>query len=115
MTGHQLLLDGPTRADEIEAAARKFDHAHPEVFYTLVALAREEKAAGVSRGSIAALFEIVRRNKRIQTAGLEDYALNNSWRAYYARKIMAICGDLDGFFETRERRSEDAPARGDVA
>lgn len=115
MTGRQLLLSGPTRADEIETAARRFDHEHPEVFYTLVALAREEKAAGVERGSIAGLFEVVRREERIRTQGARDYALNNSWRAYYARKIMATCRDLDGFFETRERRSEDAPPRGDAA
>lgn len=115
MNAHQLLLAGPTRADEIERAARHFDHDHPEVFYTLVALAREEKAAGVERGSIAGLFEVVRREQRIRTRGEQDYALNNSWRAYYARKIMATCRDLDGFFETRERRSEDAPARGDAA
>lgn len=115
MSGHQLLLAGPTRADEIESAARRFDQEHPSVYYALVELAREERRAGVERGSIAALFEIVRRQHRMATAGRDDWLLNNSHRAYFARKIMANCRDLDGFFETRERRSQDLPARGDVA
>lgn len=110
---HQLLLDGPTRADEIETAARRFDQAHPTVYHALVELAREERHAGVERGSIAALFEIVRRDHRMATGGRDDYALNNTFRAYYARRIMANCRDLDGFFETRERRSEDVPGRGE--
>lgn len=43
------------------------------------------------------------------------YLLNNNARAPLARWLMAEHADLDGFFETRERRSEDTPPRGDAA
>lgn len=112
MSAHQLLLDGPTRADEIEAAARRFRNQNPEAYDALVALAREERRAGITRGSINRLFEVMRRNRLIRSAGAEDYLLNNNARAPLARWIMAEHTDLDGFFEIRERRSEDAPPRG---
>jgi len=115
MTAQQLILAGPTRADEIEAKARRFRHEHPEAYAALVALAREERAAGITRGSINRLFEVMRRDRLIRSQGTADYLLDNNARAVFARWIMAEHRDLEGFFETRERKSEDTLPRGDAA
>ena len=114
MSATQLMFATiPKRSDQLDRKAKDFDKAHPEVYAALVVLAREEKTAGVERGSINALFEVLRRNHRIAT-GSSDPMLNNSHRAYYARKIMDNCTDLAGFFETRERISEHHAARADA-
>jgi len=110
MNAHQLLLAGPARLDEIEAQARRFRRDHPEAYDTLVKLAREEKRAGITKGSINRLFEVMRRDRLIRSAGADDYLLNNNARAPLARWIMAEHADLD-----RLLRDPGAPQRGHSA
>ena len=55
---------------------------------------------GIRRTGIAAIFERLRWLYRLQTQG-EEYRLNNTFRAYYARMVMERCPDLAGFFEVR--------------
>lgn len=91
--------------DRIEIAFNKFHEEHPEVYYKLVALAREWLASGHGRLGIATLFERLRWEWHV--AGLEDrdgFKLNNNYRALYARKIMSDYPQLDGLFLLRERR-----------
>lgn len=88
--------------ETIRARFEAFHTEHPEVYRQLVQLARQWVSVGRRRLGIATLFERLRWEWHI--AGLTDvdgYKLNNSFRALYARKIMAEHPDLDGLFETR--------------
>lgn len=95
------------RLRTIEDRFNDFHQAHPEVFTQLVRLAREWMSVGHARLGIATLFEKLRWEWHV--AGLADrdgYKLNNSYRALYARKIMAENPELDGLFETRSLATE---------
>lgn len=104
MTDRQLSLLYGDRGT-IRDRFRAFDRANPEVYRELVKLARTLKRRGYDRYSIKGLFEVVRFNRNVQTNGDGGFKINNDFSALYARKIMRECPDLDGFFETRERRS----------
>ncbi len=67
-----------------------------------VDLARYAKSRGAKRYSIGAIWEIM-RFRALATVG-DKYKLNNSYRAWYARTIMAGYPDLNGFLATRQRR-----------
>ena len=104
------------RAVEHRAAA--FHRKHPEVLRAVVEVARDAKRGSAERPpyrewSINGVFEILRwapeyrwLRERLGVADGEGFALNNSFRAYYARLAMETAPDLKGFFVTRKLRSE---------
>lgn len=96
----QLVLtnpEPPPREQTIEERCAAFDAAHPEVYAELRRLALEAVRAGRRRLAIATIVEV-------ETAARSDgYKLNNSYRAIWARRLMAEEPELDGAFETRER------------
>lgn len=96
---YQRNLFGPT--DTLDERFLEFHEANPDVYAELVKLCRNVKSRGRERWSINAAFEVLRYS-RLQTRG-DEFKLNNSHRALYARLIMENEPDLDGFFETRER------------
>lgn len=86
----------------LRAKFERFDEEHPDVYRQLVRLAREWMSVGHRKLGIATLFERLRWELHVSGLADEDgYKLNNSYRAFYARKIMAENPDLDGIFETR--------------
>ena len=102
--GVQAVLTFPPTAEERFLA---FHARHPEVYDHLVKLAREAKQKGQRKYGMKALFEILRWERDIH--GLPDekelWKLDNNFTAAYARLIMAQEHDLDGYFETRERKT----------
>lgn len=82
-----------------------FHRRNPQVYAALRASALAMRRRGVTRYSIAGLFELLRWQYAMQTAGGE-YKLNNDFRAPYARLLMEQEAELAGFFETRCRREE---------
>lgn len=95
------LLCGPASLAE---RFRAFHDANPAVYDTLVALARQWRARTGGRLGIAALFEVARW--RIALESTETPKLNNSYRAHYARLIMALEPDLEGVFECRRSTAD---------
>lgn len=96
----------PHRAQR-QTIAERFEawhKQHPEVYARLVSLAREAKRMGMDRYGIKALWEVARWSLFVDKGG-EEYALNNNHTALMARLIMRQESDLDGFFETRQRRA----------
>lgn len=86
----------------LRAKFERFDEEHPDVYRQLVRLTREWMSVGHRKLGIATLFERLRWEWHVSGLADEDgYKLNNSYRAFYARKIMAENPDLDGIFETR--------------
>lgn len=89
----------------IEERFCSFHAANPHVYRELRSMALSIRRRGATRYGIAGLFEVLRYRYSLQTSG-DDYKLNNDFRALYARLLMRHEPELDGFFETRCRRSE---------
>lgn len=96
-----------TSALQIEHQFQIFHKQNPLVYQALVEHAMALRAAGVTRYSIGALFEVIRYNAYLDTEDPSSpWKLNNSFRSLYARKLMAEFPELRDFFRTRERRSK---------
>lgn len=99
----QLGFDaGPSRHEE---AAAKFDSAHPEVYALVQRFAFEAIGRGRRRIGIAAVWERIRWHFDVELDGGDGYKLNNSFRAYYARRFQADHPQHAGLFEVRRLRS----------
>lgn len=92
-----LLVFDATMADKFVA----FHESNPHVYCTLRRLARDWVArTGRRQLGIGALFEASRWDIAITTNDPE-FKLNNNYRAFYARLLMAREPDLDGLFQLR--------------
>lgn len=88
----------PTIAERAEA----FHDDHPEVLVELRELALRAVRAGHTALGIGQLFEVLRWETMLRTSDADGYKLNNDYRAWYARRLMATTPELDGIFEVRE-------------
>lgn len=113
MTATQLLLpDVRSRADEMEAEARKAWRDHPQFVTELVRLAREDRRLNPDAHlSIGELFVVARRNLRQHGIQVRP---NHNWRRCFASWLMRDHLDLDGAFILRDTDSDHEPARGDA-
>jgi hypothetical protein len=92
---------GPSPEATIREAFLRFHYENPHVYVQLTELARQARAAGTKKIGIGMLFEVLRWRHTLSTAG-DDFKLNNNYRSYYARMIMAKEPDLWGIFELRK-------------
>ncbi len=97
MTGRQTIAE--------RAAA--FHAENPWVMRELIVLALEGVRAGHKRLGMAQLFEVLRWNQSLETMG-DPWKLNNTYRAWYSRRIMELEPDLAGVFATRGSSVDDA-------
>lgn len=89
-----------------ETAFDRFHADNPRVYTTLVRLAREWVAQfGSHKLGIATLYERARWEISLATNDA-DFKLNNNFRAYYARLIMAQERDLEGLFDLRASKAD---------
>lgn len=94
-----------TEANSIQARFRRFHEKNPHVYSGLVRLARQAKRQGVTTYGLAALYEVLRWNRFLETKGEEKLKLSNDFRSRYARLIMDQEPDLKDFFGVRELTS----------
>lgn len=107
-----LAFDPPAQCAEPERVAgssiaerfRSFHALNPHVYEAVVSLARELKRQGWSKAGMKQIFEQLRWRYSLSTRG-DKWRFNNSYTAYYARLVMSRETDLEGFFETRERKA----------
>lgn len=85
----------------------RFNAENPHVYETLVMLAQDWRLRhpGAKCG-IGMLFEVARWQLGVRGDG-EPVALNNNYRAFYARLMMDNEPGLDGMFEIRRQRNDD--------
>jgi len=81
---------------------------NPEVYETLVILARQAKAKGLPFIGIDLLWARIRWFAQVETLsnGKVKYRFPNDYRSRYARLIMEKEADLMGFFKTRYLRTK---------
>ena len=85
-----------------EGRFMRYHHSNPEVYKSLVDLARKLKKAGRRSYGIASLFEAVRWHQAISGGTIYDgLKVNNNYKPRYARLIMEREADLKDFFEVR--------------
>lgn len=100
-----LQTPAAEEGDTIEDRFARFNKANPQVYSALREMALTLKDQGIRHYGIAALFEVLRFSRAMQTGG-DAYKLNNDYRALYARRLMEEEPELAGFFELRQRRGE---------
>lgn len=83
----------------------EFHVANPHVFEEIERRAQRLYQSNAKRIGIAQIFETMRYDYTIQTDG-EDYKLNNSFRAFYARLLIRERPWLASRIETRAQSSE---------
>ena len=77
----------------------KFHAANPQVYTSLVSLARQVLERNRARKmGIGMLYEVLRWNRYLQTDSEDGYRLPNNFKPAYARLIMEQEPDLDGVF-----------------
>ncbi len=91
------------RPGKLEDAFWRFHSENPHVYRLLVKLAREWKQTTGDKLGIAALFERARWEHRMITRG-DEYVMNNNYKPFYSRLIMAQERDLRGIFNLREQK-----------
>ena len=89
-----------------------FDTANPHVYDAIKTFAMAEiTSTGRKRMGIAEIAETVRYRMAAEfgRAKGEQYKVNNSYRAFYARKLIEDRPDLfQGVIVTRKQKSDDA-------
>lgn len=85
----------------IGSKARSFDVENPHVYELLKQFSAEVRRRGYDAYSINSVFERIRWHTDIETTN-KTFKLSNNHRAYYARKLMALEREFEGFFDTRE-------------
>lgn len=102
MTDQLCLVFDASTAQRFET----FNRENPQVYRTLVRLAREwVQRTGRHKLGISMLFERARWDLAIAT-NAADYKLNNNYRAWFARLIMAQEPDLAHVFELRASEAD---------
>jgi len=98
------MIRGATLAQRFEA----FHRLNPQVYAAIERQALRLAAQGEKRIGVKAIAEDLRRG-RLATTG-DDWKVNNSWPAFYARLLVAKHPRLAGVIEMRQSVA-DAEAR----
>jgi hypothetical protein len=77
----------------------KYDNENPQVWEGFKKYAFEAKKKGFKNYSANGIFEILRWHTPI--TGNDQYKISNNYKPDYARKMMDIYPDFEGFFRTK--------------
>lgn len=91
------------RKEERERAFEKFHEDNPEILQRLASMALRLKEKGFTHYGLRALWEAMRYDLSVETTS-KQYKLNDHFPPKYARLLMERWPQLDGMFETRERK-----------
>jgi len=93
------------RVGRLEAEWQDYHADHPEVYRLICRYAETAIQAGRKRYALATIWELIRWHYQIEQ-GMEEFALPNNHRAYYARLWLIQHPEHPRFFQTCELRSE---------
>ena len=107
MTVQSLFDSAPEGPRDLTLQQRfeRFHRENPEVYRSLVRLARVAVRAGKEHVGIGMLWEVLRWRYYLRTVDDSPFRLNNDYRSRYARLIAATEPDLAEIFTTRKLRS----------
>lgn len=82
-----------------------YDRDHPRVWELFLHFAIKTKAKGYKNYSAKAIFELIRWHEGL-TQGHDAFKIDNIYTADYARKLMKLYPEYDGFFRTRDLKAK---------
>lgn len=77
-----------------------YDREHPRTWELFLHYSIKTKAKGYTNYSAKAIFELIRWHEGLPQ-GHDAFKLNNIYTADYARKLMNLKPEFEGFFRTR--------------
>lgn len=98
-----------TRAEQLEAAFRRFHVDNPRIWQLFEKFALEVSRTGRRHYSSAAIFERIRWHIEIETSDGEC-KLNNNHKPFYSRLFHQRHPELGKFFLHREMTTKNKPA-----
>lgn len=110
MINNKLDFGEKTRKDEMREQVTAFHEQHPEVWDLFVRFSFDVIKRGFNNYSVNAIFERIRWEKDMGGDGVNQFKLNNNYRAFYARRFMKLYPEHEGFFRTRQQVSENKDA-----
>lgn len=84
----------------------EYHESHPNVFIEFWNLAERMKLAGRPKYSAWSIVQQIRWNHDLQEQN-EPFKINNDYIALYARFLIHVAPEFDGFFELRSMKSCD--------
>ncbi|MGW1057596.1 hypothetical protein [Micromonospora rubida] len=106
ITGTEIKPDHGNSRLPLPERFEQFHADNPAVYNALRWLALQRKRAGGERFGISAVFERLRWEVAIQTNG-DPFLIDNSFRSFYARMIMAQEAELRDMFVTRSSIADE--------
>lgn len=103
-----MLWEGMNLEDPAVRKFREFHAANPHVYARLKYMALRLRRRGRKKYSIRTLYHVLRWEHDISTIGSRDFKLNNNYTPFYARLLMRLEPELEGFFETRAAVADEA-------
>jgi|GEM_PF-1051883 len=100
----QPIVHPKAENTRIQDRFNAFDTANPHVWKAIERIAQNMLYRGFRRISIKMIFELLRYDYSMKTCG-DEYKLNNSYHALYARKLDAQPWMPDGTVMLRRRRT----------
>ena len=96
---------GDSRPITIQEAFEAFHQEHPEVLLYLVNYSFELLRKGFAYYGIKSIYERVRWHIQVEK-GDREFKLPNNFHSRYARLIMRLYPELEGFFKLCSLRTE---------
>lgn len=91
---------------DVGSRAAQYDRENPEIYGLFVRFAVQAHRNGYRRFSANAIFERIRWELAIEKKD-DGFKMNNNYRAFYARKLMAENPEsFAGFFQIREGQND---------
>ena len=104
ITSQDQIIVRKDGENSLEDSFLRFHAENPHIYTTLKRLAfKWVRVRPGEHVGIGMLWEVMRWKLNISTQG-EPLKLNNNYRAFYARKLMAENPRLRGLFEIRRQR-----------
>jgi hypothetical protein len=101
-----------TRADELKDLFVKYHTTHPEVWVLFKRLAKEAMMTGIKHYSAYAIVHQIRWHYNIERTDI-NFKIADKNVPFYARMLIAVSPEYEGFFRINKLRSQDIKAWGD--
>tara|TARA_R110000751_G_scaffold94113_3_gene183651 strand:- start:1434 stop:1754 length:321 start_codon:yes stop_codon:yes gene_type:complete len=85
---------------------KKYDSENPQVWQGFRRLALQAKQKGFKHYSANGIFEVMRWQTGI--SGNDEFKISNNYRPDYARKMMRLYPQFEGFFRVKELKAPRA-------
>jgi len=86
----------------------QFDKDHPQIWAEFCKRVEDIWQRGIRHYSADAILHILRYHSIVSGKDAEDWKINNSYSAYYARKWQSKNPDRSDFFSTRIQKLKKA-------